>query len=106
MTHVATVSSKFQISLPKSLRERLGLRPGDHLVVEECEGNLILTPAATVPKGQLYFWSRRWQEGELRAEEDIRAGRLSRTYAPAETEGLVSDILKVPEVKRRRQKKS
>ena len=93
MTHLATVSSKFQISLPKALRERLGLRPGDHLVVEERDGNLVLTPAATVPKEQLYFWSRRWQEGELRAEGDISAGRISRAYGPAETEKMASEIL-------------
>ena len=35
MTHLATVSPKFQVSLPKALRDRLGLRPGDRLVVEE-----------------------------------------------------------------------
>jgi len=96
VTHLATVSSKFQISLPKVLRERLGLRPGDHLVVEEREGNLVLTPAATVPKEQLFFWSRRWQEGEQRAEEDILADRTSRAYDPGETEQMAADILEVP----------
>ena len=95
MPHLATVSSKFQVSLPKALRERLGLRPGDHLVVEEREGNLVFTPAATVPKGQLFFWSRRWQDGELRAEEDIRAGRTSRAYGPGETDEMAADMRKV-----------
>ncbi len=105
MAHLATVSSKFQISLPKALRERLGLRPGDYLVVEEREGNLILTPAATVPKGQLYFWSRRWQEGEVRAEEDVLAGRISRVYAQGEVGQMAADMTNPPTSKPIRRKK-
>ncbi|MEJ2421121.1 MAG: AbrB/MazE/SpoVT family DNA-binding domain-containing protein [Acidobacteriota bacterium] len=105
MTHLATISSKFQISLPKALRDRLGLKPGDHLVVEEQDGNLVLTPAATVPKGQLFFWSRRWQEGEAKAESDIAAGRVSRAYSPEEIEKMTTDMLKAPASDASRRKK-
>ncbi len=93
MSHVATVSPKYQISLPKVVRERLGLKPGDRLMVEERDGNVVLTPAATVPKDQLYFWSKRWQEGERRAEEDLAAGRISRPYRPGEADKLAADLL-------------
>jgi len=105
VTHLATVSPKFQVSLPKALRERLGLRPGDRLVVEEKEGNLILTPAATVPRDQLYFWSRRWQEGELQAEQDIEAGRTSRVYGSGEVEQMAKDLLKAKVRKSAKHKK-
>ncbi len=105
MTHLATVSPKFQVSLPKALRDRLGLKPGDRLVVEEREGNLILTPAATVPKDQLYFWSRRWQGGELQAEQNIQAGRTSRTYSPDEVGQMAADLLQPPTRKAARRKK-
>jgi AbrB family looped-hinge helix DNA binding protein len=37
-----TVSSKGQVVIPKGLRERLGLRPGDVLDVEEVDGALLL----------------------------------------------------------------
>lgn len=105
MTHLATVSSKFQISLPKALRDRLGLKPGDHLVVEEREGNLVLTPAATVPKGQLYFWSQRWQEGEAKAERDIVSGRVSEPFGPAEIEEMTAGLFKPSAVKPPRRRK-
>jgi AbrB family looped-hinge helix DNA binding protein len=99
------VSPKFQISLPKALRERLGLKPGDHLVVEERDGNLVLSPAATVPRDQLYFWSRRWQEGEGRAEADLRAGRVSRPYGREEAEKMTAEMFRAGARKPSRRKK-
>ena len=33
-------------------------------------------PKKLVDKSQAYFWTRRWQEGEREADEDIKAGRV------------------------------
>lgn len=38
------VSPKFQIVLPKAIRELLGLRPGRELVVVERRGQIVLIP--------------------------------------------------------------
>jgi len=40
------VSEKGQITVPKSLRERLGIRPGDELDVVDQDGKLVLSKAA------------------------------------------------------------
>jgi AbrB family looped-hinge helix DNA binding protein len=37
-----TMSSKGQVVIPKAMRERLGLKPGDVLDVEEVDGALLL----------------------------------------------------------------
>jgi AbrB family looped-hinge helix DNA binding protein len=39
-----TVSPKFQIVIPKSVRESLGLRPGQKMQVVEYEGRIELIP--------------------------------------------------------------
>ncbi|GAA6733833.1 hypothetical protein YIM1640_08750 [Thermus oshimai] len=39
-----TVRSKFQITLPKEVRQALGLRPGEKLQVELVEGEIRLRP--------------------------------------------------------------
>ena len=39
------VSPKFQVVIPKELRERLALRPGQDLVIYELEGQIRLEPS-------------------------------------------------------------
>jgi antitoxin PrlF len=46
---LSTVSEKGQITVPKRLRERLGIRPGDRLELVEDAGRLVATK--TVPGG-------------------------------------------------------
>ena len=33
-------------------------------------------PKKLVDKSQAYFWTKRWQEAEKEADEDIRTGRV------------------------------
>ena len=42
MTATATLTSKGQITIPKEIREKLGLKKGDKLVLLEKDGNVIL----------------------------------------------------------------
>jgi len=44
-------------------------------------------PKKLVDKNQAYFWTKRWQEGEREADEDIKAGRI-KTFAS------VSELIK------------
>lgn len=45
---VLTVSSRGQITLPAGMRRHLGIAPGGAVIVEECEGELRLKPAAVL----------------------------------------------------------
>ena len=42
------VSARGQITLPASMRKRLGIKSGGVLVVEDRKGELVLRPAAVV----------------------------------------------------------
>lgn len=46
-------------------------------------------PKKLVDKSQAYFWTKRWQEAEKEADEDIRAGRVK---AFGSVDELVEDL--------------
>jgi antitoxin PrlF len=49
------VSEKGQVTIPKRLRERLGIRAGEQLDFEEEHGRLVATKVATLdPVGAVY----------------------------------------------------
>ncbi len=43
---------------------------------EVVDEKALLMPKRLVDKSQAYFWTRRWQQGEKEADEDIKAGRV------------------------------
>jgi len=40
------------------------------------DGIISVVVQKLVDRDQAYFWTREWQEGERKADEDIRMGRL------------------------------
>ena len=67
---------KAQLTLPQSVREKLGIEEGDFLDVQVRNGEIVLRVKKLIDKEQSWFWSERWQRGENEAEENIRAGRV------------------------------
>jgi AbrB family looped-hinge helix DNA binding protein len=65
-----------QITLPASVRERLGIEEGDLVEIDVEDERAVLIPKKLVDKSQAYFWTRKWQEGEREADEDIKAGHV------------------------------
>ena len=65
-----------QITLPASVRKQLGIEEGDLVEIDVEDEKAVLMPKKLVDKSQAYFWTRRWQEGEREADEDIKAGRV------------------------------
>jgi len=86
---VVQVASNGRITLPGSIRRKMGLSEGDLLHVEVEEGQIILTPVVAVERSQAYFWTPRWQAGEQEAEADKQAGRFR---AFATVDDLIEDL--------------
>ena len=76
MPDIVQVRKKAQVTLPQSVRQELGIEEGDYLDIQVRSGEIVLKVKKLVDKEQAWFWTRRWQEGEKEAEEDIRAGRV------------------------------
>ena len=78
-----------QITLPASVRRRLGIEEGDLIEIKIEDEKAILLPKKLVDKSQAYFWTRKWQEGEREADEDIKAGRV-KTFSSVKE--LIEDL--------------
>lgn len=73
------VGSKHQLTLPKEILKAARLSPGDPLEVIYQDDTIILRPQIHIPRDQAWFWTKEWQKGELEAEADIQAGRVTKT---------------------------
>jgi antitoxin PrlF len=63
LREVLTVSERGQITLPAGMRRHLGIAPEGAVIVEECEGELRLKPAAALEvarysDAQIAVWDR------------------------------------------------
>ena len=47
--YTAKVTSKGQVTIPKALREELGIEEGDYLLMENEDGRLVARPSAIRP---------------------------------------------------------
>lgn len=70
------IRKKFQITLPLSIREQLGLEEGDYMAVEARDDEIVLRPKKLIDRSQAWFWSEAWQAAEREAEADIQTGRV------------------------------
>jgi len=68
----ATVTSKGQITIPLPVRDRLGLKPGDHIQFLFEEGQTVMRPA----RGQanpFRRWMGAWKSAGFQSADDVKA---------------------------------
>src|SRR4030042_2019177 len=76
MSELIQVRKKAQLTLPLSVRQKLGIEEGDYMDVQVRDGEIVLKAKKLIDKDQAWFWTERWQQGEKEAEADIREGRV------------------------------
>jgi len=76
MSIYSKVTRHGQITLPKSVRDKLGVYEGDIVEIEIVGENAVIVPKKLVDKSQVYFWTKSWQDGEIQAEKDIKKGNI------------------------------
>ncbi|MFP4202481.1 MAG: AbrB/MazE/SpoVT family DNA-binding domain-containing protein, partial [Candidatus Acetothermia bacterium] len=69
MINTATLTSKGQITIPKEIREKLGLKKGDKLVLIEKDGNVILRKVSLEEIRQKAL--ENYESGDTLSHEDV-----------------------------------
>jgi AbrB family looped-hinge helix DNA binding protein len=75
MEELITVRKKGQVTLPLSMRKKLGIADGSIVLSKIVDNAIVLVPQETVDRDQAWFWKERWQELEAEAGRDIASGR-------------------------------
>ena len=83
MTTYSKITRHGQVTLPASIRKKLGIQEGDIVEVLIEDDKAVLLPKKIVDKSQAYFWSKEWQDAEKEASEDIKSGRV-KTFETAD----------------------
>jgi AbrB family looped-hinge helix DNA binding protein len=89
MPAYSKVTRHGQITLPSSVREKLGIVEGDFVEIQVVAEKAVLKPKKMVDKSQAYFWTKRWQEAEREADKDIKA-RRTKTFNTVDE--LIKDL--------------
>src|SRR4030067_2241322 len=76
MSELIQLRKKAQLTLPLSVRKKLGIEEGDFMDVRIKDNEIVLKPKKLIDKDQAWFWTKRWQEGEREIDEDYKAGRF------------------------------
>ena len=94
-TTFLTLDKKGRITLPKEVREALGVGPGDFILLERTNrGTFELVPAVLVPKDQLWFHHPEMQERIAKSEADFAAGRATWTETPEQAQAFLDSLKK------------
>ena len=80
---ITRISPKRQITIPKEAFNKLHLEVGDFLEVDVTEEGLLLIPKKLIPKDQIWFWTKEWQEKEKEADEAIAKEQVSGPFGNA-----------------------
>lgn len=73
------LGQNYQIALPVQIVKLLHLMANDYLDITVKDKKIILEPQAVIPKDQAYFYTPQWQKDEIKAEQDIKKGRVTKT---------------------------
>ena len=70
------IKKNYQITIPRSLRDKIRLEEGDYLEFTVQDGCILLGPAKVVHPDQEYFYTKEWQEKEAEVDEEVRRGEI------------------------------
>jgi len=72
---ISKVTRNYQTTIPSDIREKLHIDVGMILDFHVEKGVIIVKPKVLIDEEQAWFWTKKWQEGEKEASEDLKKGK-------------------------------
>jgi len=76
MATTVKVREKYQVTIPEDVRDKIPLKIGERVEVDVREGEIVIRPVLEVPRSQVWFWSKEWQEQIAQSVKDIEKGKV------------------------------
>ncbi|MDP3285730.1 MAG: AbrB/MazE/SpoVT family DNA-binding domain-containing protein [Desulfobacterales bacterium] len=76
---ITQLRRRSQVTLPSEVIKEMKLKEGDNLDIVIEDDRIIIKPVILIDRSQSWFWSKKWQESEKEADEDISAGRVHKS---------------------------
>jgi antitoxin MazE len=73
---ITQLRRRAQVTLPSEVVKKMKLQEGDNLDIAMEEDRIIIKPVLVIDRSQSWFWSKKWQELEKEANEDIKKGKV------------------------------
>jgi len=71
---IQQIQKRMLVSLAQ-VAKKVGLREGDHVLIEERDGGIFIRPVGWHDKSQEYFWTKEWQDKMDRSLTALQEGR-------------------------------
>ena len=75
---ITQLRRRSQVTLPSEVVKKMKLQEGDNLDIAIEDDRIVIKPVLVINRSQSWFWSKRWQEMEQGADEDIKHGKVHR----------------------------
>ena len=75
---ITQLRRRSQVTLPSEVVKKMKLQEGDNLDIAIEDDRIVIKPVLVINRSQSWFWSKRWQEMEKGADEDIEHGKVHR----------------------------
>ena len=65
-----------QITLPREIVKKMRLQEGDNVDITLEDDKIVIKPVLVIDRSQSWFWSKKWQQMEKEADEDVKQGKV------------------------------
>jgi len=69
------VREKFQVTIPEDVRDKIHLTVGERVEVLARGREIVIRPIVEIPRTQVWFWSKGWQDQLAQSKKDIEKGK-------------------------------
>ncbi|HED00752.1 MAG TPA: AbrB/MazE/SpoVT family DNA-binding domain-containing protein [Proteobacteria bacterium] len=75
---ITQLRRRSQVTLPSEVVKKMKLQEGDNLDIIIEDDKIIIKPVLVIDRSQSWFWSKKWQEMEREADDDIKHGKVQK----------------------------